>query len=88
MAGRYSLQQDVIEINYQDIGWVRVSQSILERLMDIGTIEIGAAHSHLPEISIDGRANPHKYANMIHRRLNKNKKTLQVTIPDGADTVH
>jgi len=88
MAGRYSLQQEVIEINYQDIGWVRVSQSILERLMDIGTIEIGAAHSHLPEISVDGRANPHKYANMIHRRLAKNKKPLKVSIPDGVETVH
>jgi len=87
MAGRYSLQQEVIEINYRDIGWVRVSQSILERLMDIGTIEIGAAHSHLPEISIDGRANPHKYANMIHRRLAKHKK-IEVSLTDGAETVH
>ncbi len=76
MVGRFSLKQDVIEINYQDIGWVRVSQSLFERALNVGTIEIGAAHSHIPEISVRGRFEPHKYASKIHKRLARTRKPV------------
>lgn len=76
IVGRYWIKQEVIEINYQDIGWVRVSQSLLERVFNIGTLEIGAAHSHVPEISVHGRKDPHKYANKIHKRLVRDKKPV------------
>lgn len=75
LRGRVSIRQEVIEIPFQDIGWVRVSQNIVERFFDIGTIEVGTRHSHSPEIVAKGRIEPHKYAGVIFRRLAKSRRT-------------
>ena len=74
VTGRYAIRQNVIEIPYEDIGWVRVTQNIVERFLNVGSIEVGAAHSHLPEIVAEGRNDPHKYAAKIYKRMSKTRR--------------
>lgn len=65
ISGRCSLRKNRIEIAFEDLRGVRVQQSILERLLGVGTIMIGTSITDTPEVRLHGIANPAYYANLI-----------------------
>lgn len=57
-VGQVSLQQMVTKIRYEDIRGIEVIQSLFERLLDIGIIEIGTAASGGIDVIMEGIAAP------------------------------
>ena len=71
VSGRWSLKRNEIEMPYEDIAWVNVSQNVLERFVNIGSISIGTAMSDKPSIVMQGIRTPHKYAQKIYKKMAK-----------------
>jgi hypothetical protein len=80
VSGLYSLKREELEVEYGDIAFVGVNQSLFERLFKIGTVVVSTGASIHPEIKMKGRKYPKKYAYMINRRR-VNARRRQQTPP-------
>lgn len=65
ISGRCSLRKNSVEIAYEDLRGVRVQQSLLERILGVGTIMIGTSITDQPKVRLHGIGNPSFYANII-----------------------
>ena len=70
-TGIISLNQQVTRLRYEDIRSVEFKQSIWERLLDIGELEIGTAATSGIEIVLHGAACPGEVQNMILRERDR-----------------
>ena len=70
-TGIISLNQQVTRLRYEDIRSVEFKQSIWERLLDIGELEIGTAATSGVEIVLHGAACPGEVQNMILRERDR-----------------
>ena len=70
-TGIISLNQQVTRLRYEDIRSVEFKQSIWERLLDIGEIEIGTAATSGIEIILHGAASPSEVQNLILRERDR-----------------
>ncbi len=57
-TGILSLRQKIIRVRYEDIRGVEIGQSLLERLLDYGTVGIGSAATESVEIMFGGVGSP------------------------------
>ena len=64
-VGILSLHQRVIRIRYEDIRTVETEQTILERFLDVGDVEIATAATGSVEIVLEGVAAPHEVRKMV-----------------------
>ncbi len=67
--GRVSFRQTRIDITFQDILGARVSQSIPDRLLNVGDIIVWTASAARPEIVMRGIGNPNHYCGLIVHRI-------------------
>ena len=63
--GVLSLQQVVTTVRYEDVRAVEVVQSIWDRIIGVGTLEISTSATGGVEILMDGIASPREIQNMI-----------------------
>lgn len=82
VRGILALNQKRIRVRYEDIRSVRTHQAVVDRLMDIGDVEVGTAATSQLEITFQGVGAPLEIHAMIElekqRRqelANKKKKT-------------
>lgn len=80
VTGLLSLNRVNAEIAYEDLHGVRVSQTPLERILNVGSIVAWTALADNPDITMKGIYNPDQKASQITRKLDeirilKNKKS-------------
>ncbi|MEZ4753097.1 MAG: PH domain-containing protein [Bdellovibrionota bacterium] len=64
-VGILSLHQRVIRVRYEDIRTVETEQTLLERFLDVGDVEIATAATGSVEIVLEGVAAPHEIRKMV-----------------------
>ena len=64
-VGILSLHQRVIRVRYEDIRTVETEQTLLERFLDVGDVEIATAATGSVEIVLEGVAAPHEVRKMV-----------------------
>lgn len=67
--GICSLKKQFIEIPYEDMLGVRSSQTIMERVLDIGSIIVWTASAEVPDLIMKGIREPEKYTRLIGRKI-------------------
>lgn len=70
-TGRISLRRHSIEVPFEDIRGVRVSQTLFQRLIGVGDVILWTAFSELPEVSLRSISGPHRIAREISHRLDE-----------------
>jgi hypothetical protein len=79
-AGRISLKYSVPVVSFSHVRAIFVSQSLLGRILNYGTISLGTAGESGSEIDIKGIVNPRQLAHRIdnmRRDLERNKKLVK-----------
>jgi len=71
--GIVSLKKEQVEIPFEDILGVRFTQSILERILNVGTILVWTASAEKPEVSLKGIGDPAYFARIIKDRIDQAK---------------
>lgn len=77
--GVLSFQQTITRVRYEDIRSMEKRQSVLDRLLNIGNIEVGTAGTSTLEIRIEGVASPDTVISFIeeerqlHHKDHENK---------------
>ncbi len=66
-VGILALHQRVTRVRYEDIRSIELEQSILERILDVGSLEISTAATGTVEIIFQGVAAPHEVQDMLQR---------------------
>ena len=64
-CGRCSPRKVDIELTYEEIQGVRLTQTIFERLLNVGTIFVWTAMAERPELTMGGIANPKRIVRLI-----------------------
>jgi uncharacterized membrane protein YdbT with pleckstrin-like domain len=77
--GIIELRIKLIRVWFEDIRTVQKNQTILERLLDIGSIQIGTAATGTLEITLRGLAAPDEVLEMIQRERDNRQKIAQKT---------
>ena len=75
--GILALKRRVTRLWYEDIRAIQVSQTIIERFLGIGTLEVGTAATGLTEVMFKGIAAPEEVQEMLQRErdlVSKNTK--------------
>jgi uncharacterized membrane protein YdbT with pleckstrin-like domain len=78
--GIIELRIKLIRVWFEDIRTVQKNQTILERILDIGSIQIGTAATGTLEITLRGLAAPDEVLEMIQRERDNRQKTAQKTL--------
>lgn len=73
-VGILSLQRGLIRLRYEDIRSIRLEQTLLERLLDIGDVEISTAATGGVEIVFQGIAAPEEVQDMLQRERDSRQK--------------
>lgn len=88
-VGIISLNQDITRVRYEDIRSIEKMQTLMERILNVGTLAIGSAGTSGIEILFDGVAQPMEVKNLIQqeqdRRMKKNDGGLGEKIALGQD---
>ncbi len=66
-SGRLSMKQTVNRVRYEDIRGIDIHQTIIERMLDVGAIEIGTAASAENEVFLQGIDAPYEIKDMLER---------------------
>mgnify|MGYP006267484077 FL=1 len=69
--GVLSMSQVAVRIRYEDIRAIEVRQSVLDRLLDIGKVEISTAASSDTEIIMSGIAAPYHFRQVVQLERDK-----------------
>lgn len=78
--GILGLQQRVTRIRYEDIRSVEFEQTILERFLDIGSVEIGTAATGELEIAFRGISAPAEVQEMLQTERDKRQKAMRAKL--------
>jgi uncharacterized membrane protein YdbT with pleckstrin-like domain len=70
------LSKDSIDIDFENIRSIKIKQTLLDRILGIGNIEIASSGTDKYEIKINGVNNPMFIKHFIHKTIKeqKNKK--------------
>jgi len=74
--GLVALHLRQIRLKYEDIRGVETGQSIVERILNIGTVEVGSAMTDGVEIRMKGVANPRAIQILICNERDKRMKNM------------
>ena len=74
--GLVALRLRQIRLKYEDIRGVETQQSIVERILNIGTVEVGSAMTDVIEITMKGIANPRAVQILIGNERDKRLKRI------------
>lgn len=86
-VGIMQLRQRITRVAYDDIRSIETDQSLVERFLDTGSVEIGTAATGQVEIVMSGIGSPHELRNFIEaekdKRLNSGEQATQRMRADG-----
>lgn len=71
------VRKRIVRINYEDIRAIESDQTIIERVLDVGTIEIGTAATGSVEVVISGIASPLHLKRLILEERDRRKSNSQ-----------
>lgn len=88
LNGRLSLSYSIPVVKYQDIRAITVTQDIVGRVFNYGTVEIGTAAQEGAELKIEGVRNPWELADLVDELRSRSrqiarKKGLRASIEPG-----
>jgi len=64
-TGVLSINQKIVRVRYEDIRSIEVAQSILDRVLDVGTIGVASAATEGIEIAYNGVAAPREIQDLM-----------------------
>ncbi len=76
-SGRLSMKQSVNRVRYEDIRGIDINQTIIERMLDVGSIEIGTAASADNEVLLYGIDAPYEIKDMLERERDARLRSSQ-----------
>lgn len=82
-VGRLSVKQTINRVRYEDIRAIDIYQTIMDRMLDIGTLEIGTAAFSSAEISMEGIASPIEIKQMLEKERDGRLKAVSQKAGDG-----
>ena len=74
LVGRLSLSQRITRVRYEDIRSVEIDQTLWERILDIGTVQISTAANSGVEVILEGIAAPQEVQDMLQRERDSRQK--------------
>ena len=81
--GILSLSQQITRVRYEDVRSIESDQSLLERLLDVGTVQVGTAASTGVEMLLEGIAAPKSVQEFIQNERDR-RQTALPAMEDGA----
>ena len=75
--GVLSLSQTVVKLRYEDIRSMEKDQSLVERMLDVGSVQIGTAGTSDVEMVLRGVAAPNEVMEMLHRERDARQKIVE-----------
>ena len=88
--GILSLRQKVMKVRYEDIRSIEFDQSLFERLLDVGEVDIGTAGLSSVEMVLCGVASPKAIQDFVQNERDRRqhiKPELDGPTPEAADLV-
>lgn len=86
-TGILSMHQRITRVRYEDIRSIELEQTLLERMMDIGDVEISTAATGAVEIIFQGIAAPQEVQDMLQReRDSRQRATARANNRPAQDT--
>ena len=76
-VGILSLKQSITRVRYEDIRSIETEQTLLDRLLDTGTVEISTAATGQVEIRLAGISAPEEVQNMLQRERDSRQKAAR-----------
>lgn len=67
--GRISWHRHALEIPFEDVLGVRVHQTMLERILNVGTVLVWTATAERPDLQMKGLRNPTNVMHVIRERV-------------------
>ncbi|NDC38649.1 MAG: PH domain-containing protein [Proteobacteria bacterium] len=83
-SGILSFAQQITRVRYEDVRSIESEQSILERLLDVGTVWIGTAASTGVEVHLAGVAAPKSVQEFIQNERDRRQLAVQAEGPIAA----
>lgn len=80
--GIISLSQRIIRLRYEDVRMVEFDQSLLERFLDVGDLQVGTAASSEVEMVMQGVAAPREIQQMIQNERDRRRIVEPKPEPD------
>jgi uncharacterized membrane protein YdbT with pleckstrin-like domain len=72
--GILSLQQRITRVRYEDIRNIEIEQTLLERILDIGRLEVSTSGTDGVEITLEGIAAPNEVRGVLERERDSRQK--------------
>lgn len=73
-VGILSLNQTTTRVRFEDVRGVEIDQTLLERFLDIGSVQISTAATYTVEVIMDGVAAPKEIQDMINGERDRRQK--------------
>ncbi len=77
VSGVLSLKQRITRVRYEDIRSIETDQTVLERMLDIGTVEVGTAATSGIELVLVGVSAPKEIRDMFQAERDKRDRIAQ-----------
>lgn len=77
VEGLLGFRKTVARVNYEDIRGIESNQTIIERLLDVGSVSIGTAATGDSEIRFSGIASPLELKTLIRGERDKRKEKFK-----------
>jgi uncharacterized membrane protein YdbT with pleckstrin-like domain len=87
-VGILGLNQKIVRVRYEDIRSVEVVQTLWDRFLNIGQVEIGTAATGAVEVVLSGVAAPHEIQQMIQNERDRRQRLSVVEAVDSLERVN
>lgn len=87
-VGILGLNQRIVRVRYEDIRSVEVMQTLWDRFLDIGTVQVGTAATGGVEVEFSGVAAPHEIQRMIQSERDKRQRLAVLESADSFERVN
>lgn len=87
-VGILGLNQRIVRVRYEDIRSVEVAQTLWDRVLDIGTVQVGTAATGGVEVEFSGVAAPHEIQKMIQSERDKRQRLAVLESADSFERVN
>lgn len=84
VVGILSLNQRIIRVRYEDVRSIETDQTVVERMLDVGDVEIGTAGTAGVELTLAGVGAPKEVQDMIQAERDKRQRLGQRSVAQSA----
>jgi uncharacterized membrane protein YdbT with pleckstrin-like domain len=79
-VGILSLKQSITRLRFEDIRSIEVDQSLLDRILNVGDLQIGTAATSGVEMVLSGIAAPYEVQDMMQKERDGRQRGLEKTL--------